>query len=249
MCVCVFDMFLSEWVRCSLFLYFTIKIKKPISKMSLPHGDAGGRLLQVHHVRPGPIPGVLCAGAAGAHVELMWLQATKLIVRCQILYILQYGIFCCSERNVGKSNSPFLWSRFDADAVIRRSAGVGAHRTSTISSLTPCFSTSPTCRFHGGSVSINREWNVKFWWKLMPEKRRVMEPYSNLYPFGKSWRFQKMSNPFKSIQIPWSNLCLLLFHTKFTSWIHTFPSISIKSIYHEISHQCSHKISHMFQCS
>ena len=29
MCVCVFDMFLSEWVRCSLFLYFTIKIKKP----------------------------------------------------------------------------------------------------------------------------------------------------------------------------------------------------------------------------
>ena len=69
MCVCVFDMFLSEWVRCSMTLQS--RSKSPISKMSLPHGDAGGRLLQVHHVRPGPIPGVLCAGAAGAHVELM----------------------------------------------------------------------------------------------------------------------------------------------------------------------------------
>ena len=125
----------------------------------------------------------------------------KLIVRCQILYILQYGIFCCSERNVGKSNSPFLWSRFDADAVIRRSAGVGHTGQVPFPPWRHVFRQARLAGFMVGqwASTANEMWNFDESWCLKREGSWSLTATCTLSANHEdSKRCQIRSNPFKS---------------------------------------------------
>jgi hypothetical protein len=115
--------------------------------------------------------------------------------------IVTYCIFCCSERNVGKSNS-LKWSRFPLTPMRRYNDPMGrsgAHRTSTISSLTPCFSTSPTCRFHGGSESEHQpRMKCEILMKVDDWKEKGHGALQQLVPFR---QIMKIPKDVKSVQI------------------------------------------------